>query len=168
MSQPVIRPIQESDSVDEITSLIHRAYRKNADLGFHFIATHQTPQVTRERLDAGYAYVAELDEKIVGTITLDFPVETPYGEYTTDHTLALFGQFAVDPSIQKLGLGRQLVEHVEQKAKELGATEICLDTAQEAAHLVGYYQRLGYEIRAEADWRPEVNYKSWVLVKSLS
>ncbi len=56
---------------------------------------------------------------------------------------------------------------VEEEARRLGAKEKCLDTAQEADHLVTYYQRLGYEIRAEADWRPTVNYKSWVMVKEL-
>ena len=168
MSEPTtIRPWTPQDSIEELTNLIHLAYKTNADLGFHFIATHQSADVTRERLESGKAFVAELEGRFVGTITLEFPVDVPHGEYVTSHPLALFGQFAVDPNIQRSGLGRKLVETVENEARQMGAKEICLDTAQGADHLIGYYQRLGYEIRAEADWRPEVNYKSWVMVKPL-
>ncbi len=162
-----IRRLDTNDCVEALTVLIHRAYKKNADLGFHFVATHQSSEVTRERLNSGIAFVAEQDGQIVGTITLEFPIEIPHGEYVTDRPLALFGQFAVEPGLQSQGLGRRLIETVEAEARRIGAKEICLDTAQAADHLVGYYQKLGYEIRAEADWRPEVNYKSWVMVKDL-
>lgn len=164
----LIRPWHSTDCVEDLTRLIHRAYRRNADMGFHFVATHQTSSVTRERLDAGFAYVAVLDDKTIGTITLEYPVCVPHGDYVTDRRLALFGQFAVDPLHQGFGICRKLIETVETRARHLGAEEICLDTAQGAKHLIGYYERLGYMIRAEADWRPEVNYKSWVMVKPLA
>lgn len=168
MGDIVIRSLSPDDSLEEITSLLHRAYKKNAELNIHFIASHQTPHVTQERLDQGTAFIAELEGRIVGTITLTFPIEVPHAEYMTDKPLASFGQFAVEPDLQGAGLGRKLIETVEKEAKRLGAQEICLDTAQPADHLVSYYKKLGYEIQAEADWRPEVNYKSWVMVKDLS
>ena len=168
MDEILIRPWQPSDCVEELTGLIRRAYRRNADLGFHFVATHQGPEITQERLNAGFPFVALREGKTIGTITLEFPVEIPHGDYMTDKPLALFGQFAVEPALQGSGIGRRLIQTVESVAKRLGAQEMCLDTAQGADHLIGYYQRLGYEIRAEADWRPEVNYKSWVMVKSLA
>ena len=137
-------------------------------MDIHFVASHQNTEVTRERLANGPSFIAEMEGKIVGTITLTFPIEVPHAEYVTDRLLASFGQFAVEPTLQKAGLGRRLIETVEEEAMRLGAEEICLDTAQPAAHLIAYYERLGYEIRAEADWRPEVNYKSWVMVKNLT
>lgn len=167
MGDTVIRPLRPDDSLEEITSLLHRAYKKNAELDIHFVASHQTPDVTQERLDQGTAFIAELEGRIVGTITLTFPIDVPHAEYMTDKPLASFGQFAVEPNLQGAGLGRKLIQTVENEAKRLGAQEICLDTAQPADHLISYYQKLGYEIRAEADWRPEVNYKSWVMVKPL-
>lgn len=167
MSEILIRRFEPDDCVDEITSLLHRAYKKNADMDIHFVASHQGADVTQERLDQGSAFIAELDGKIVGTITLTYPIDVPHAEYHTDRRLASFGQFAVEPGLQGSGLGRILIQTVEAEAMRLGAEEICLDTAQPAAHLISYYQRLGYEIRAEADWRPEVNYKSWVMVKAL-
>lgn len=167
MNEVVIRPLSAGDCVEELTSLLHRAYKKNADMDIHFVASHQGIEVTRERLGQGSAFVAELDGRIVGTITLTFPVDVPHAEYHTEKRLASFGQFAVEPGLQKGGIGRKLIRMVEEEALRLGAEEICLDTAQPATHLIAYYERLGYAIRAEADWRPEVNYKSWVMVKPL-
>jgi predicted N-acetyltransferase YhbS len=167
MSGILIRPLKPDDGVQEITALLHRAYRRNADMDIHFVASHQDIEVTKERLANGPSFIAELDGKIVGTITLTFPMNVPHAEYMTDRPLASFGQFAVEPGLQKAGIGRRLIETVEKEAIQLGAEEICLDTAQPAVHLIAYYERLGYEIRAEADWRPEVNYKSWVMVKTL-
>jgi predicted N-acetyltransferase YhbS len=167
MAVVLIRPLAADDCVDEITSLLHRAYKKNADMDIHFVASHQSREVTRERLGNGSSFIAELEGKIVGTITLTFPIDVPHAEYHTDKLLASFGQFAVEPGLQGSGIGRKLIETVEEEAKRLGAGEICLDTAQPAAHLISYYERFGYEIRAEADWRPDVNYKSWVMVKDL-
>jgi predicted N-acetyltransferase YhbS len=167
LSEARIRRWEPDDCVHSLTALIHRAYRPNAELGFHFVATHQTPEVTQDRLNSGTAFVAEIDHRIVGTITLEFPIDIPHGEYATDRPLALFGQFAVEPDLKGSGIGRLLLEAAESEARSLGALEICLDTAQGADHLISYYQRQGYEIRAEADWRPEVNYKSWVMVKTL-
>lgn len=168
MHEAGIRRWEADDCVHALTALIHRAYRPNAELGFHFVATHQTPEVTQDRLNSGTAFVAEIDNRIVGTITLQFPIEVPHGEYVTDRPLALFGQFAVEPEFKGTGVGRLLLEAAENEARKLGGEEICLDTAQGADHLISYYQRQGYEIRAEADWRPEVNYKSWVMVKKLN
>jgi predicted N-acetyltransferase YhbS len=167
MRNVLIRHLSPDDCVDEITSLLHRAYKQNADMNIHFVASHQSADVTRERLVQGTAYIAVLDGQIVGTITLTFPIDVPHAEYHTDKPLASFGQFAVEPGLQGSGIGRKLIETVEAEAIRLGAEEICLDTAQPAKHLIAFYERLGYEIRAEADWRPDVNYKSWVMVKSL-
>jgi len=167
MSEILIRPLTSEDPVEEITTLLHRAYKRNADMDIHFVASHQDIEITKERLAKGPSFVAELEGRIVGTITLTFPIDVPHAEYMTDRPLASFGQFAVEPGLQKAGIGRRLIETVEQEAVRLGAEEICLDTAQPAAHLISYYEKLGYEIRAEADWRPEVNYKSWVMVKPL-
>ncbi|HJP83885.1 MAG TPA: GNAT family N-acetyltransferase [Fimbriimonadaceae bacterium] len=167
MESANIRRWQPDDDVESLTGLIHRAYRPNAELGFHFVATHQSPEITAERLDSGISFVAEQNGQIVGTITLEFPIEIPHGEYVTDRPLALFGQFAVEPGLQGGGVGFELLRRAEEEARRLGAAEICLDTAQGAKHLISYYERQGYQIRAEADWRPSVNYKSWVMVKEL-
>ena len=91
MGDIVIRSLRPDDSLEEITSLLHRAYKKNADMNIHFVASHQAPDVTQERLDQGTAYIAEQEGRIVGTITLTFPIGIPHAEYMTNNPLASFG-----------------------------------------------------------------------------
>jgi GNAT superfamily N-acetyltransferase len=43
-----------------------------------------------------------------------------------------------------LEVGSRLLRHAEERARELGAREIALDTAEGAAHLVRYYEARGY------------------------
>ena len=164
---PVIRELEPRDSVEAITGLLHRAYARNAKAGLFFVATHQSPEVTRKRLAEGWALVAEQEGDIVATIVLRCPRPVPYGEYAPAWPIGSLAQFAVDPRHVGTGLGRRLLERVELEARARGARELCLDTAQPASGLIVYYEALGYRIVARADWRPEVNYESWIMAKAL-
>ena len=69
-----IRLIDDSDSITELTELLHRAYKPLADDGMRYFATHQTEDQTRKRIANGQCYVAILDGKIVGSVTFKYPV----------------------------------------------------------------------------------------------
>lgn len=163
-----VRTLLPTDRVDAITDLLHRAYARNAAAGLRFVATHQESAVTAERLAQGYSFIAEIDEEIVGTITVRAPEKTPYGEYDPPFPIAAFGQFAVDPDRKGLGIGDALLTNAEGVALEAGCQELTLDTAQPAAELIAYYERRGFRIVGRADWRPETNYESWIMGKRLS
>jgi GNAT superfamily N-acetyltransferase len=168
MSHYTIRLIEDSDSRDEITAMLHRAYQEHAEAGQHFMASHQSADVTERRIQAGETYVLLEDSQILGVVTLKWRETEFYGEYKTVRKSASFGQFAVDTSHRRRGLGQLLLEHIEARAKECGCEELLLDTSQAATGLIAYYQKRGFRIVAEADWRPDVNYKSFILAKSLT
>lgn len=163
----VVRPLMASDDIIELTELLHRSYRRNAEANLHFGATHQPPERIRERLEEGKTWVATQTDRIVGTLRLIYPEEIPYGGYAPSHPIASFGLFAVDPDLQGLRLGPHLLAVAEAAARREGAKELCLDTAKPASGLINYYQRLGFRIVGEADWRPDVNYESWIMAKPL-
>ena len=56
--------------------------------------------------------------------------------------------FAVDPDLQGLGIGRELMEEIEGRLLALGCPKINLQvrTANEAAR--AFYERLGFEVDA--------------------
>ncbi|TGE17811.1 GNAT family N-acetyltransferase [Hymenobacter elongatus] len=54
---------------------------------------------------------------------------------------------AVDPTYQGQGVGRQLLDYLEQAARQLGLTE-CVLHARESA--VAFYQRQGYHLVASS------------------
>lgn len=160
------RLLQDGDSFEELTALLHRSYSVLAKLGLRYLATHQDVETTRDRCLSGETYLGLHEGTIVSTVTLRPPGGADSGYYGNPG-VASFGQFGVDLPFQKSGLGAGMMRLIEDRARELGAAELACDTAQPAKHLVKWYESMGYRIVEEADWRPTTNYKSWILSKYL-
>lgn len=75
-------------------------------------------------------------------------------------------QFAVAPSHQRVGIGTRLLCHAESWARENGYSELALDTAEPADHLVALYRRRGYEHVGFVHWNGKL-YRSVVMSKRL-
>ncbi len=167
LSQIIIRPIQESDNIEELTSLLHRSYKKLADQGFRFHASHQDVETTRQRINKAECYVALLDDTLIGTIAYRSP-ETKMGhEHYDQPFVAAYGQFAVDPQYQNSGLGARLIDVAEQCAIRDKAKQISIDTAEGATGLINYYKKRGYDFVAYTQWAV-TNYRSVILSKKLA
>lgn len=163
----IIRPIEESDSITELTELLHRAYKRLADMGLRFVATYQSEEQTLNRLKDAECWVGLLDERIVATIAYYSPSRSGGCFWYDRPDVATFGQFAVEPTLQRRGIGERLIEVVERRAREDGAAELGLDTAEPAEHLIRYYTRLGYRHVGHTQW-DVTNYRSVIMSKSLS
>ncbi len=161
-----IREIANDDSVSAITNLLHRAYASLAEQGFRYLATHQDEFVTRKRLDSGFAFVAELNDRIVGTVVLRSPAATTGCDWYDREGVSSFGQFGVEPDYQGMGIGGCLIETVEHRARKEGFSDLAIDTADGADKLIQMYQRRGYSLVGEADW-DDTNYRSVILNKHL-
>ena len=169
---PVIRLICPSDSIAELTLLLRRAYKVLADMGFNYTATYQDEATTVRRIEGGECYVmadgAALIAPFIGTITLyrkskDSACLEPW--YARPE-VASCAQFAVEPRLQRQGLGTKLMEFVEHRASELGATEPALDTSEGAKYLVRFYMGRGYRVVDTVRWEGKT-YRSVILSKGL-
>jgi GNAT superfamily N-acetyltransferase len=163
---PHIRPFAATDSITELTALLHRAYARLAQMGLNYTAVDQSAEVTARRIDGGTCYVASADSQLVGTILVQPTYVQNHCAYFTRPGVACAHQFAVDPRHQGSGIGRLLLERAEQWARESGFLELALDTAEPAHHLVDLYQRLGYRQVGFVHWPGKV-YRSVVLSKPL-
>lgn len=166
---PETRIVRWSDpaQVPEITALLHTAYAPLAEAGLRYLATYQDDEVTLERLSNGESYLALLGEKIIGTITLSLPGQIAHSEYFNRPGVAVFHQFAVAPEHQCQGIGGTLLDHIESRARELGASELACDTAESAEHLIAKYQRRGFALVGHEVW-DVTNYRSVLLAKPLA
>lgn len=164
---PHIRPFSATDSVAELTSLLHRAYARLAQMGLNYTAVDQTPDVTARRIEGGTCYVAAAGSRLIGTILVQPTYAENHCAYFTRPGVACAHQFAVDPQHQGSGIGRRLLARAEQWAQEHGFRELAMDTAEPAHHLVGLYERLGYRHAGFVEWPGKV-YRSVVLSKPLS
>ena len=162
-----IRRLCETDSLIELTELLHRAYAPLAAAGMRYLASHQDAEVTARRAASGECYVAVCAGRVVGTVTLGPPGGGQGAPYYERPGVCAFQQFAVEPEFQRLGVGARLMDTIEARAAELGAAEIALDTSENAHDLISRYERRGYRIVTRVDW-DVTNYVSVVMAKRLS
>jgi GNAT superfamily N-acetyltransferase len=109
---------------------------------------------------------AKRSERIVGII-LFHEVEPDEGPtWFRNSFVDSFSQFAVDPSLQGLGIGRLLLETVERRARESGAREIACSMAEPDENLMKFYFKRGYRLVEYWQWS-YTNYRSAILSKSL-
>ena len=130
-----IRPLLPSDSLEQLTELIHRAHGPHLALGLRFVGTYQTVEVTAERIASGHAFVATAQDELIGTVTVRPPrPQSPAPLYRDPHTWS-FSQLAVTPELKGRGLGRALHDAAVQCAPQNGARTMMLDTAEPAQGL---------------------------------
>lgn len=156
----------QRDSIEELTELLHKAYKRLADMGLNFIATKQDAEYTRKYMEKGECYVLNESEKLIGTVFYYLKTFKDAPDIFKREDTVLFGKFAVDPACQNLGLGSRLMDFVENYAILNGKKQIVLDTSEKAYHLIDYYNKRGYEIVHHWQW-PDVNYRSVVMRKYL-
>ncbi len=81
-----------------------------------------------------HIYCAWVEGKIAGCVMLKRTAENSYQ----------FTRFAVLPEYQHIGLGRCLIEHCKNKAKENGADKITLLMMYENEKLRSFYESVGF------------------------
>lgn len=162
----IIRELAPSDSLEELTELLHRSYKQLADMGLKYLATYQDVETTRRRIAQGVAFVAVLDDRLVGTIVFTQPEHTHLPKGRPIAAAGKLNQLGVEPSLQGRGIGKRLFVHAEEYAKTRGVTALVLDTAENADHLIKWYERMGYVFEEYVQW-DVTNYRSVVLVKYL-
>ena len=114
-----------SSRYDELVELRYKILLK--PLGLKFLATYR-PQ------EAGYLHIGcveSLDDKLIGGLML-VPV---------DNEVIRMMQVAVDSKYQGEGVGRQLVEYAEKRAKEAGDSRLVMHAM---LSVVSFYDKLGF------------------------
>ena len=166
MPEPTIRLLQPEDSLEELTTLLNRAYQRLADLGFNYTATDQSVEVTRSRIRDCLCYIALLEDRIVGTVNLELNGRDKPEWMAGRKDAAYASQLGVDPDERHLGIGSKLMDVAEDHARMAGFSCIAGDTSEGAQYLLDFYGRRGYEVLDHHQW-PGKTYRSVVLVKQL-
>lgn len=162
----VVRPLADTDSMDELTMLLHRAYKGQIDMGLHPLAGRQSSEITARRAASGECFVAELDGRLIGTILLQEVEDAKFPDHFLRGDVAHFSLLGVDPEAQGLGVGRRLLESTERRAAELGYRELACSMAEPDEGLMRFYERLGYRLVTYWQW-PYTNYRSAILSKGI-
>jgi aminoglycoside 6'-N-acetyltransferase I len=87
-------------------------------------------------------FVAEVDERVVGFLELDF---RSYAPACNSSPVPFIEGWFVEPAWQRRGIGRALVEAAETRAREMGHTEIASDADQENHGGIAAHRAVGFE-----------------------
>ena len=167
MNRYRIRPLDATDSLDELTSMLHRAFGRLGRMGLRCTSVDQPLDVTAHRTRRGECYVAIAEGRIVGTMTLEPPAHASDCPWYRRPEVASLHQLAVDPSHQGLECGKALMAAAEQWARKRGYCELALDTPLDAAHLIGFYRSRGFRLVGEFH-KPGKHYRSAIMSKALA
>lgn len=166
----VVRRLEAGDPIPEITRLLHRAYAKQVAMGLKPLAGRQGDDLTRERAANSECYLAIIGDharpRIAGVILFEEQEKATFPPFFLKPHVCHFAQFGVDPDIQGRGIGRLLLETVERRAREKGATELALSMAEPDRDLYDFYVKRGYRFIEHWQW-PYTNYRSCILSKAL-
>jgi GNAT superfamily N-acetyltransferase len=134
------------DDVDEIVRVINAAYlveqffvRGDRTTGAEILGRMARPGgvfLVIERADASWHPAMGEERSVVrvaGTVFVH--VQNDRG---------FFGMLSVDPSLQKTGLGRRLIEAVEQYCRDAGCRFLDLDVVNLRTELPAFYRRFGF------------------------
>jgi len=114
----------------------------------------------------GETLVAAEAGQVLGVVTLADASATSGSPFYDRTDVASFGQFAVQPSKHRLGIGSTLMALVERRAAEQGVAELAIDTSEHAAHLIAFYKARGYRFVEYCQWEV-TNYRSVLFAKCL-
>ncbi len=163
-----IKCFSTQDSIHEIRLLLNKSYKVLADMGLNYVAATQDDEETLKRIaTAERCYLGLDQDKIIATLSLYAPKPSKHCQWYNQSNVAKIGQFAVLPAYQGTGIGSELLNHAEEQARLLaGVTELALDTAETAYHLIAYYEKRGYRYIETIQWQ-HANYPSVIMSKSL-
>lgn len=187
-----IRRLRPEDSISEITMLLHRAYRPQVEMGLRPLAGRQDDSITADRAANSECWLAVIagaragrstderasagqaapdaefgPDKIVGVILFEEKEKVDFPPFFLRPDVCHFAQFGVDPTMQGMGIGRLLLEKVEERAKEKDAAELALSMAEPDQGLLQFYVNRGFRLVEYWQW-PYTNYRSCILSKKLT
>jgi len=167
------RILNSSDSIIEINALLKAAYKPLADAGMRYAASHEDVDATRRNVEDGECHLGLFEQNIVTCAVLRIPNQVEKSGWKTKGPnwykspgTTTFGRFAVSPALQGKGLGIKMMDVIESRARELGFSELALDTSEHANQLIKMYERRGYRFIEFHQWKI-TNYRSVVMSKTL-
>jgi ribosomal protein S18 acetylase RimI-like enzyme len=126
----VVRTAAHPD-VAAIAALVNTAFQVEA---FFKIGDRTSPAEILELMRDGEFLLLEDAGTTVGCVYLTASADGR----------AYFGMLSIDPSRQRQGLGRQLIEAVEARARERGCRYMDIHIVNLREELPGFYRKFGY------------------------
>jgi ribosomal protein S18 acetylase RimI-like enzyme len=122
--------VAEPEDAEDIARLVNTAFRPER---FFIDADRTNPEKVRALLQKGKFLLVEQEGTLAGCVYVELRGERGY-----------FGLLAVDPALQRSGLGSRLVAAAEEYCRDAGCQFMDLTIVNLRTELPAFYRRLGY------------------------
>jgi ribosomal protein S18 acetylase RimI-like enzyme len=122
--------VAEPEDAEDIACLVNAAFRPER---FFIDADRTNPEKVRALLQKGKFLLVEQAGATAGCVYVELRGERGY-----------FGLLAVDPGLQRSGLGTRMVAAAEEYCRDAGCQFMGLTIVNLRKELPGFYNRLGY------------------------
>jgi len=122
--------VAEPDDAEDIARLVNTAFRPER---FFIDGDRTNPEKVRALLQKGKFLLVEQVGILAGCVYVELRGERGY-----------FGLLAVDPEVQRSGLGTRMVAAAEEYCRDAGCQFMGLTIVNLRKELPGFYNRLGY------------------------
>ena len=145
-----------------------------SDRGLNHWAKYYTEEMVTKMIERKEVYLGLANGRVAATVTLDtrppkYYQEPGYGERFTNPTdpAVYMTALAVLPEEQKQGFAGQLIQAVEDKAREKNVKWLRLDCRVEVPGLISLYERRGFKKLGDAPIDEGEDGTYWLMEKEL-
>jgi GNAT superfamily N-acetyltransferase len=154
---PVVVRVAQPEDYERVGELTLAAYR-GLEVDHLWGGYDDDILDTKARADAADVFVAELDGRVVGSVTYVPDADSAWSEWTEPGE-AQFRLLAVDPAARRSGAGRALIEACIERARAAGQS-LMIHTTPWMPNARRLYDQLGFVRCPERDvaydeWRSE-------------
>lgn len=136
----MVRKAEKADipKIHEITEIVFKIYAENAGVKGTLSALKESYEDIEKDIETKEVFVSLLNEEVVGSVRVEVrPDKTAY-----------LSRFGVKLDYQNNGVGKILINAVDNSMINLGVTNIYLHTASRMLSLVRFYYGRGFYIES--------------------
>jgi ribosomal protein S18 acetylase RimI-like enzyme len=139
--------LDATESARYHASVIRRAHRRDAaEIARIINAAFEVEREFRQGERTSTAEIEKLLERDVLLVAEEAGRVLGAVHTSVDGTTGYFGMLAVDPALQRGGVGRALLSAAEEHCRKAGCTRMTMSTGEDRTELIPYYERVGYRV----------------------
>ncbi|MDF2674393.1 MAG: family acetyltransferase [Clostridiales bacterium] len=141
----MVRKAVEGDipEILEITREAFKMYSECAGIGGRIPALEETYEDVKKDIETKVVFVAQLDDLVVGSVRVEILPDS----------IAYLSRFGVGLDYQSHGIGKELMNAVDNAMNQFGVTNLYLHTASRMLSLVRFYYGKGFYIESTTNDR---------------
>jgi ribosomal protein S18 acetylase RimI-like enzyme len=129
---------------------------------------YPSEELLMQDLDRDEMYVALIDDKVAGYVTVNDEMPEEYNEIPFEFMpKKCVHRLSINPKFIKQGIATQIMEYVHNDLKKQDYSAVCLDTCEDNIGALKLYKNLGYITRGHVIFEKKAPMKFPVMEKKL-